>query len=54
MYCVIKMATGDETLKAFVFKKITKYRLLFPFLKENQIVAKLKRMWQNKRVSQRG
>ncbi len=39
------MAASEETFKSFLARRKREYSLQFPFLKENQIVAKLRRLW---------
>ena len=46
-----KMAAVEENFKAFVSRKKLEYSLKFPFLKESQIVAKLRRIWTNQRAN---
>ena len=43
------MAAAEENFKSFLNKRKLEYSLRFPFLKENLIVAKLKRIWLNYR-----
>lgn len=46
-----KMAAVEENFRAFVARKKLEYSLKFPFLKESQIVAKLRRIWTNQRAN---
>ena len=45
------MAAVEENFRVFVARKKLEYSLKFPFLKESQIVAKLRRIWTNQRAN---
>ena len=40
-----KMAASEENFKSFLSRRKLEYSLRFPFLKEKQIIAKLRRSW---------
>ena len=46
-----KMAAAGESFRSFVARRKLEYSHKFPFLKESQIVAKLRRIWTGQKAS---